>query len=420
MPPGTDKTQGKHPQLTTEIEVSVGVALLLAVALGSWCTRRRTRSKHRPGRSAIEAEASDDVPMISIYEGIVEAQPAENGLIDAEAPENPQQTADPGTSLDFRRIANTVYTSGQLIRDQRGVRAPPLLEEHQIQLGKLLGKGHFGVVRQATLLLASGAVVPVAVKTSVQQTDESANEMLQEAVLMAQLEHPNVTELVGVCMSPCVSVVMKYCSGGSLSAQLKAQTYVASRSKAATLIALDVSGGMHYLSQKGFVHRDLAARNILVDTQTQPWIYKIGDFGLARRMKGGVAESHYSQQSNIGVAVRWAAPEAIMTYRFSPESDVFSFGVLCWEVLFDGAMPYDELSSVEVMVKVAAGLRLPLPSNDPTRCTRELRALVASCWVAEPSERVSFWGLFSSLHALAGFVPYRETPVPLQQMQTLF
>ena len=186
------------------------------------------------------------------------------------------------------------------------------------------------------------------------------------------------------------------------------------------MIALDVSGGMHYLSQKGFVHRDLAARNILVDTQTQPWTYKVGDFGLARRMKGGIAESHYSQQSDTGVAVRWAAPEAYMTNRFTPESDVYSFGVLCWEILFDGAMPYSEIGSIEVVVKVAAGLRLRLPYKDHARCTPELGALVASCWAAEPSERPSFWGLFSSLQAMAGFIPYRETPVPLLEMQPLF
>ena len=220
MPSDTDKTEGKSSKLTTEIEVSVGVALLLAVALGAWCTKR-TGSKRRPGGPTIDAEAHDDVPMISMSDGGFEARYVGNGAVKLDVPAFKDPLLDPGTSLDFRRIANTIYTTGQLFRGQHVVRAPPLLEEHQIQIGKLLGKGHFGVVRHATLLLASGASVPVAVKAGAQRTDESASELLQEAVLMAQLEHPNVTALIGVCMSSGdVSLVMQYCSGGSLFAQL--------------------------------------------------------------------------------------------------------------------------------------------------------------------------------------------------------
>ena len=206
----------------------------------------------------------------------------------AAAPVHRHQTVATSAPVDFRRIAETVYSTGQLFRGPHTtVRAPPLITQEQLTAGAQIGEGHFGIVHRGLLTVGS-TQVDVAIKTNKNRSDESDSHLLQEAVLMAQLMHPNVAELVGVSLTAeTMSVVMRYYTGGSLHSQLQALVYAASRGAAALLVGLDVAAGMHYLSQLGLVHRDLASRNVLVDQSSDPWTYKIADFGLAAGCKVG-------------------------------------------------------------------------------------------------------------------------------------
>ena len=442
LPPGTSaptkpSVPSTTPAVLSPIEftaVASGSAVA-AILLMAWAYRRCGSGLKRAYHRMEMSDVSDNEPSASSssalgptdeYDGegesdqVLLSAPGSSGVLSRDTP----------TMVDLRRAANAVFTTGQLSPGPDAIRAPPLLEASQLVLGKVIGSGHFGVVHEAALSMqgaATGGAVRVAVKScKVPETgDEPASEedLLQEAVLMAQLAHPNVAELVGLCMASApwqLQLVMRYYEGGSLHTKLVARAFVHDRYKAVVMIGIDVSAGMHYLSSKGFVHRDLAARNVLVDTASQPWTFKISDFGLARRMKGGLPSSHYSQQSSVGAAFLWTAPEAYMTGRYTSASDVFSFSILSWEVLFDGVQPHTGLSMVEVMVNGAVGARLQLPpASQNGSSAAKINALVAACWHADPDQRPSFWAVYSVLRDISGFAPYRETPAPLIPMRTI-
>jgi serine/threonine protein kinase len=137
--------------------------------------------------------------------------------------------------------------------------------------------------------------------------------------------------------------------------------------------------GMCYLSDIGFVHRDLAARNILVGSDET---CKIADFGLAREL----VENEYGVNKGGRIPVRWTAPEAISHRSFTTASDVWSFGVLLWEMFSYGATPYDGWDNFSIFQRLENGERLVQPMG----CPDDLYQLMLSCWAAERSERPTF------------------------------
>ncbi|XP_037832779.1 tyrosine-protein kinase Srms-like isoform X2 [Kryptolebias marmoratus] len=150
-----------------------------------------------------------------------------------------------------------------------------------------------------------------------------------------------------------------------------------------------IADGMGYLEDRSIVHRDLAARNILVGDHL---VCKVADFGLARIIK----DSIYTASRNTKIPVRWTAPEAALRQRFSVKSDVWSFGVLLYEMMSHGKMPYEGKSNKEVLDILLSGFRLPCP----TRCPQNIYRIMLDCWAAEPSKRPSFHALQSQLDAI--------------------
>ena len=153
--------------------------------------------------------------------------------------------------------------------------------------------------------------------------------------------------------------------------------------------ARDVAAGMLYLSSLGIVHRDLASRNILLkedldDDQRRRFVAKVSDFGLSRVVTP--QEGYYRSESGL-MPIQWSAPEALRHKRFSAKTDVWSYGVLLWEIFSGGAEPYNGLIGPELCSHVDGGGRLS-PSL-PT-CPDSVYAFMLRCWAADSKDRPSF------------------------------
>uniref|UniRef100_A0A668A8A5 IL2 inducible T cell kinase n=1 Tax=Myripristis murdjan TaxID=586833 RepID=A0A668A8A5_9TELE len=134
-------------------------------------------------------------------------------------------------------------------------------------------------------------------------------------------------------------------------------------------MCLDVSEGMAYLESSNFIHRDLAARNCLVSKNNE---VKVSDFGMTRF----VFDDQYTSSQGSKFPVKWSSPEVIKYCKFSSKSDVWSFGVLMWEVYSEGRLPYEHRSNAEVVESLNAGLRLLKPRLAPDA----VYLLMEWCW----------------------------------------
>lgn len=157
-------------------------------------------------------------------------------------------------------------------------------------------------------------------------------------------------------------------------------------------LCVDISKGCVYLEQMHFIHRDLAARNCLVSVKdyTSPRVVKIGDFGLAREI---YKHDYYRKRGEGLLPVRWMAPENLMDGIFTSQSDVWSFGILVWEILTLGHQPYPAHSNLDVLNYVQAGGRLEPPRN----CPDDLWNLMFRCWAQEPDQRPTFYNIQDQL-----------------------
>uniref|UniRef100_A0A4W3ICY7 Tyrosine-protein kinase Tec-like n=1 Tax=Callorhinchus milii TaxID=7868 RepID=A0A4W3ICY7_CALMI len=143
-------------------------------------------------------------------------------------------------------------------------------------------------------------------------------------------------------------------------------------------ICEDVCEGMAYLEENHFIHRDLAARNCLV---TEKNMVKVSDFGMTRY----VLDDEYTSSTGSKFPVKWSPPEVFHFSKFSSKSDVWSFGVLMWEVFTEGRMPFENKSNAEVVDEISRGERLYRPSQ----ASRLVYQIMYSCW-----HEVCCYGIF--------------------------
>ncbi|XP_062502675.1 ephrin type-A receptor 4a-like [Corticium candelabrum] len=260
---------------------------------------------------------------------------------------------------------------------------------------KEIGSGEFGVVEKAVWHVNDREKLAVAVKTLTSEADVNDRvTFLREGAINGQFRHRNVVRLHGVVTigSP-IMLVLEYMQNGDLKNYLVNQRSdrkccLPGLNKTLLTMCRDMARGMDYLSRKSFVHRDLAVRNILLDKELT---CKIADFGMAR----DVSDDNYYVTKGGKVPIRWCAPETWSYRRFSSASDVWSYGVVLYEVWSVGQRPFGSISNGEVMEKVEIGYRLPPPPG----CSRSLYHLMIDCWHPDTHERPSFGNIVQRLGA---------------------
>ncbi|XP_077167996.1 ephrin type-A receptor 8 isoform X2 [Paroedura picta] len=256
------------------------------------------------------------------------------------------------------------------------------IEASRIKIERVIGSGESGEVCYGRLKLAGKRELPVAVKTlKAGHTEKQRRDFLSEASIMAQFDHPNVIHLEGVVTkSKLVMIVTEYMENGSLDSFLRKHDGQFTILQLVVMLR-GISAGMCYLSELGYVHRDLAARNILVNGNL---VCKVSDFGLSRVLENNPDAAYTTTGGKI--PIRWTAPEAITYRKFSSASDVWSFGVVMWEVLAYGERPYWNMTNRDVIQSVEEGYRLPAPMGCPTA----LHQLMLDCWQKDRSDRPRF------------------------------
>ena len=265
------------------------------------------------------------------------------------------------------------------------------LNREKIELIRELGQGSFGMVYEGIAhdIVPGQSELRVAVKT----VNENASirdriEFLQEASIMKAFKNAaHVVKLVGVVsQGQPTFVVMELMDRGDLKTFLRSRRpedhgFLRPPSMQEVYhMAAEISDGMAYLAARKFVHRDLAARNCMVAVD---FTVKIGDFGMAR----DIYETDYYRKGGKGLLpVRWMAPESLRDGLFTTASDVWSYGVVLWEIATFASQPYHGKSNEEVLRYVLNGGQLEFPET----CTKRTRELMELCWQRDPKMRPSF------------------------------
>ncbi|XP_032971702.1 ephrin type-A receptor 10 isoform X3 [Rhinolophus ferrumequinum] len=260
------------------------------------------------------------------------------------------------------------------------------LDAKSVTLEKSLGTGRFGELCCGCLQLPGRQGLPVAVHTLREGCSDSQRlSFLAEALTLGQFDHSHIVRLEGVVTrGSTLMIVTEYMSHGALDGFLRRHE---GQMVAGQLMGLlpGLASAMKYLSEMGYVHRGLAARRVLVSSGL---ICKMSGFGRGPRDR---AEAVYTTMSGRSPAL-WAAPETLQFGHFSSASDVWSFGVVMWEVMAFGERPYWDMSGQDVIKAVEDGFRLPPPRN----CPSPLHRLMLDCWQKDPGERPRF----SQIHSI--------------------
>ncbi|XP_063729877.1 vascular endothelial growth factor receptor 1 isoform X2 [Eleginops maclovinus] len=296
----------------------------------------------------------------------------------------------------------------------------------RLKLGKPLGRGAFGKVVQAAAFGIENTASCTTVAVKMLKEGATASE---HKALMTELKilnhighHLNVVNLLGACTKPegPLMVIVEYCCYGNLSTFLKGkrEVFVHNRdggpgfvssvfddSKESDLdtksasnsplfledlisFSFQVARGMEFLASRKCIHRDLAARNILLSDNK---VVKICDFGLARDI---YKDPDYVRKGDARLPLKWMSPEAIFDKVFTTQSDVWSYGILLWEIFSLGASPYPGLQiDEEFCHRLKGGTRMRAPECS----TPEIYSTMLACWEASPLDRPTFTNLVETL-----------------------
>uniref|UniRef100_A0A9L0K9A8 Ephrin type-A receptor 2 n=1 Tax=Equus asinus TaxID=9793 RepID=A0A9L0K9A8_EQUAS len=257
---------------------------------------------------------------------------------------------------------------------------------------KVIGAGEFGEVYKGTLKVSGKKEVPVAIKTlKAGYTEKQRVDFLSEASIMGQFSHHNIIRLEGVVSKyKPMMIITEYMENGALDKFLREKDGEFSVLQLVGMLR-GIAAGMKYLANMNYVHRDLAARNILVNSNL---VCKVSDFGLSRVLEDDPEATYTTSGGKI--PIRWTAPEAISYRKFTSASDVWSYGIVMWEVMTYGERPYWELSNHEVMKAINDGFRLPTPMD----CPSAIYQLMMQCWQQERARRPKFADIVSILDKL--------------------
>ncbi|XP_035698839.1 inactive tyrosine-protein kinase transmembrane receptor ROR1-like isoform X6 [Branchiostoma floridae] len=363
--PKCEMPEGGTDQIMSLIIIlvpSISVPLIIALIFFIYCTCRRHGDAHGNGTHVMKGTASETIPLQNLFAKHVPRCP------------------------------------------QFPIGAVRFLTE--------LGEGAFGKVYKGELVVTGSGEdakkILVAIKTLKENaTLKTQHDFHREVDMLADLRHQNIVCLLGVVMrDQPMCMLFEYMRYGDLHEFLVMRSphsdVGGSSDDAGSHSSLDhtdflcianqIAGGMDYLASKHFCHRDLAARNCLVGDNL---LIKISDFGLSRDI---YSSDYYRVQSKSLLPVRWMPPEAIMYGKFSTDSDVWSFGVVLWEIFSYGLQPYYGYSNQEVIEMIRSRQLLPCPDNCPAR----MYSLMLECWNEIPARRPSFNQIHTRLRAWEG------------------
>ncbi|XP_072480442.1 fibroblast growth factor receptor 2 isoform X6 [Notamacropus eugenii] len=299
----------------------------------------------------------------------------------------------------------------------------------KLTLGKPLGEGCFGQVVMAEAMGIDKDKPKEAVTVAVKMlkddaTEKDLSDLVSEMEMMKMIgKHKNIINLLGACTQDGpLYVIVEYASKGNLREYLRARrppgmeySFDINRVPEEQMTFKDLvsctyqlARGMEYLASQKCIHRDLAARNVLV---TENNVMKIADFGLARDINN---IDYYKKTTNGRLPVKWMAPEALFDRVYTHQSDVWSFGVLMWEIFTLGGSPYPGIPVEELFKLLKEGHRMDKPAN----CTNELYMMMRDCWHAVPSQRPTFKQLVEDLDRILTLTTneeYLDLSGPLEQ-----
>nr|AAA82113.1 receptor-protein tyrosine kinase [Mus musculus] len=334
--------------------VAVGVVLLLVLAgVGLFIHRRRRNLRARQSSEDVRFSKSEQLKPLKTY-------------VDPHTYEDPNQAV-----LKFTTEIHPSCVARQ----------------------KVIGAGEFGEVYKGTLKASSGKKeIPVAIKTlKAGYTEKQRVDFLSEASIMGQFSHHNIIRLEAVVSKyKPMMIITEYMENGALDKFLREKDGEFSVLQLVGMLR-GIASGMKYLANMNYVHRDLAARNILVNSNL---VCKVSDFGLSRVLEDDPEATYTTSGGKI--PIRWTAPEAISYRKFTSASDVWSYGIVMWEVMTYGERPLLELSNHEVMKAINDGFRLPTPMD----CPSAIYQLMMQCWQQERSRRPKFADIVSILDKL--------------------
>ncbi|XP_051862931.1 uncharacterized protein LOC117570482 isoform X2 [Drosophila albomicans] len=280
------------------------------------------------------------------------------------------------------------------VTDTDPMQLPHEIEYKELDIKEVIGSGGFCKVHRGYYDNEEVAI-KIAHQTGDDDMQRMRDNVLQEAKLFWPLKHRNIAALRGVCLRTKLCLVMEYARGGSLNRIL-----AAGKIPPNVLVdwAIQIARGMNYLHSEApmsIIHRDLKSSNVLIyeaieGNQLYHKTLKITDFGLAREM-------YNTQCMSAAGTYAWMPPEVISRSMYSKSSDVWSYGVLLWE-LITGETPYKGFDPLSVAYGVAVNtLTLPIPKT----CPETWGALMKSCWESDPHRRPDFKKIIEQLESSA-------------------
>uniref|UniRef100_A0AC35TVL1 Protein kinase domain-containing protein n=1 Tax=Rhabditophanes sp. KR3021 TaxID=114890 RepID=A0AC35TVL1_9BILA len=307
----------------------------------------------------------------------------------------------------------------------------PIINKDHLRIGAQIGHGNFGQVKKAEWIgpeisidSENGALLEelsshkqIAVKTL---KDVCVNaDWDREIALLSSLDHKHIVKFFGVCQTQNRNntiIVMEFMNLGDLKSYLKkrappiatdySQFPPTLQVHELNIISKEICEGLCYLTTRQIVHRDLSARNCLVSgpsdilmcnpSQRKPFTVKISDFGMSRKLYSDVEYYKMSDEKGRLLPVRWLSPDCILTGKFSHYSDIWSFGLTCYEVYSFGKDPFQHLSNNEVFSAISMGVRPERPAAAPPQVAQ----MIANCLKQIPEERITALECLTHLNLL--------------------
>ncbi|EAY19955.1 TKL family protein kinase [Trichomonas vaginalis G3] len=264
------------------------------------------------------------------------------------------------------------------INDKVKFLEPWIYKQFDFDLKKVIGHGAFADVYWSYQVSdnMNNRIVAVKKMKAAHFTQYSLEMFMREITIFSKMNHPAILPFVGVTITPPFYIVTEFMEGGCLYNRLHDNQPLRDPTKL-TIIAIGVAHAMKYLHSQGIVHRDLKSLNVLLDANDFP---KVCDFGMSRTLP----ENGELMSGSVGT-VQWMAPEVLKSERYTEKADVYSYGVLLWELL-TGDSPFKKMRDVQVTIAVLSSNARPMMPPNPSRISK----LIKICWDTDPDKRPDF------------------------------